>query len=141
MTRSFTPPDMLSTQEIRTIADVRRDTWTKSFYGMGYGAATGVAGHSILSFLVSREFLPLKMKLNRYTATFTVLLCSSLGSVVAHNLHPVFEVGTIKRLPTSEEDSQLSEYQKNLEQAREEDEKRMKNRILRRKTLKASLEN
>lgn len=128
MSRSFTPPDTLSKQEIRSIADFRRDNWTNSFYGMGYGAATGVAGHSILSFLVSREYLPLKTKLNRNTALFTVLLCSSLGSVVAHNLHPAFEVGTIKRLPTSK-------------QAKEEDEKRMKNRILRRKTLKAALEN
>mmetsp|Transcript_25874 Transcript_25874/g.38218 ORF Transcript_25874/g.38218 Transcript_25874/m.38218 type:complete len:151 (-) Transcript_25874:205-657(-) len=150
MSRSFTPPDTLSKQEIRTIADVRRDIWTNSFHGMGYGAATGVAGHSILSFLVSREFVPLKMKLNRNTATFTVLLCSSLGSFLAatttgknqvHNLHPIFEVGAIKRPPLSGEDGQLSEYQKNLEQAKEEDEKRLRNRILRRKTLKASLGN
>eukprot|EP00546_Thalassionema_frauenfeldii_P007495 CAMPEP_0178914984 /NCGR_PEP_ID=MMETSP0786-20121207/11753_1 /TAXON_ID=186022 /ORGANISM="Thalassionema frauenfeldii, Strain CCMP 1798" /LENGTH=128 /DNA_ID=CAMNT_0020588001 /DNA_START=149 /DNA_END=535 /DNA_ORIENTATION=+ len=126
MSRSFTPPDTLSQDEIRTIADVRRDIWTNSFRGMGYGAATGVAGHSILSFLVSRDIVP-KMKLNRNTATFTVLLCASLGSFLAatvtgknavHNLHPIFEVGAVKRLPKPGDDSELSEYQKNLEQAK-----------------------
>mmetsp|Transcript_37648 Transcript_37648/g.43008 ORF Transcript_37648/g.43008 Transcript_37648/m.43008 type:complete len:188 (-) Transcript_37648:41-604(-) len=153
MSRSFTPPDTLSKSEIRTIADVRRDIWTNSFYGMGYGAATGVAVHSILSYIVSRELIPGKMKLNRNTATFSVLLCASLGSFLAasvtgknqvHHLHPIFEVGAVKK-QRSEDGTELTEYQRKLIEAQKEEfkefkMKRLKNRLLRRKTLKASIE-
>ena len=124
MSRSFHPPDTLSKEEIRTIADVRRDIWTQSFYGLGYGSIAGFTGHTFISALANRGYL--SAKLNRNTALFSVLAGGALGSFLAatvtgknqvHNLHPIFQVGA-KPPP---KDGEMSDYQKSLQRAQEMD--------------------
>jgi hypothetical protein len=147
MSRSFTPPGSLSKEEIRTIADVRRDIWTNSFYGIGYGSLTGITGHTILSFMQGRGwFGKSSLKLNRNTALLCFLGGGALGSFLAasttgknqvHNLHPIFQVGA--QTPPG------TPYQKSIATASSEGEStsedRLRNRNLRRKTLKKTLEN
>ena len=44
MSSAFTPPDSLSKDDRRTIADVRRALWINGFLGLGAGTVTGMAG-------------------------------------------------------------------------------------------------
>jgi hypothetical protein len=48
MSSAFTPPDSLSKDDRRTIADVRRAIWINGFLGLGAGTVTGMAGHFTL---------------------------------------------------------------------------------------------
>lgn len=48
MSRAFAPPDTLTENDTRTIADVRRAVWTNGLFGMGAGAALGTASHLVL---------------------------------------------------------------------------------------------
>lgn len=164
MSRSFTPPDTLSQQDIRTIADVRRDIWTNSFQGMGYGTATGIVVHTIAS-LVTRS-----KQLNRNTALFSALAGGALGSFLAatvtgknqvHQLHPIFQIGangSSAAKPDSGDDSVMSSSSSPLVRAKEREEQLrttlerrhsniepssqedlLRNRVLRRKTLQNAL--
>jgi hypothetical protein len=134
MTRAFTPPETLSKEEIRTIADVRRDIWTDAFYGMAVGSFSAIAMHTLAGF-ASRRGLVRNLSLNRNTALFSFLAGGAFGSFImatttgkneVHKLHAIFEVGSkrdkesILRDPGSEE--------------------RKRNRLLRRKTLEETLE-
>lgn len=49
--RAFTPPDTLTPDDIRTVADVRRSVWINGFFGLGAGTVTGMAGHLVLQTL------------------------------------------------------------------------------------------
>ena len=51
MSRAFTPPDTLSNDDIRTVADVRRAVWINGIFGLGAGTVTGMVGHIVLQTL------------------------------------------------------------------------------------------
>mmetsp|Transcript_22422 Transcript_22422/g.31256 ORF Transcript_22422/g.31256 Transcript_22422/m.31256 type:complete len:212 (+) Transcript_22422:205-840(+) len=159
MTRAFTPPETLSKEDIRAIADVRRDIWKNAFLGMFTGALSGMVLHSAAVWgqkrlpapppttttttttatkeTVSTTFKSLlrTTPLNRNTAVLAVLGGSALGSYVmavttgkneVHNLHPVFEVGS----------KQWEEAQKQ----QLDEEQRHRNRLIRRESLKRTIE-
>ncbi|KAL7463868.1 hypothetical protein ACHAXS_004219 [Conticribra weissflogii] len=48
MSRAFNPPDTLSQDNIRTVADVRRTVWINGIFGLGAGSVTGMMSHIIL---------------------------------------------------------------------------------------------
>lgn len=134
MTRAFTPPETLSKEEIRTIADVRRDIWTDAFYGMGVGCISGICLHTVANF-ASRRGLVKGLNLNRNTAFFSFLAGGAFGSFLmatttgknaVHKLHPIFEVGSKTKKESLVRDRDFEE--------------RKKNRVLRRKTLQETLE-
>lgn len=108
MSRAFTPPDTLSKDEIRTIADVRRDIWTEGFRGLALGSVGGWASHYVARFVHHNKKLqhPLLTtmrswgELNRNTAFFSFmaggamgsfLLATTAGKNTIHQLHPIFE--------------------------------------------------
>lgn len=168
MSRAFHPPDTLSKEEIRTIADVRRDIWTNGFAGLGVGTVSGFALYSVAKLGQRRGLWKLPF-LNRNTAFLSVLLGGAVGSFVmattagkneVHQLHPIFRAGA--RTHHQNEDSLLSAYELSLLQAKERDEdlkslesrrhmtgaehdvvervRREKNRLYRRATLTQSME-
>lgn len=51
MSRAFAPPDALSKEDIRTVADVRRAVWINGLFGLGAGTVTGMTGHLLLQTL------------------------------------------------------------------------------------------
>ena len=57
MSRAFSPPDTLSDDDIRTVADVRRAVWINGLFGLGAGAVTGMVGHLILQTL-QKKYIP-----------------------------------------------------------------------------------
>ena len=79
MSRSF--GDNLTKEDVKTIADVRRDVWTSGFKGIGYGLATGYILHTTTRFIhnnilndATRKKLKAKnIVFNRNTAFFSVL--------------------------------------------------------------------
>ena len=54
MSRAFTPPDTLSQENVRTVADVRRTVWITGLFGLGFGSVTGMMGHIVLQTLQRR---------------------------------------------------------------------------------------
>eukprot|EP00541_Cyclophora_tenuis_P012824 CAMPEP_0116565100 /NCGR_PEP_ID=MMETSP0397-20121206/13714_1 /TAXON_ID=216820 /ORGANISM="Cyclophora tenuis, Strain ECT3854" /LENGTH=199 /DNA_ID=CAMNT_0004091843 /DNA_START=27 /DNA_END=626 /DNA_ORIENTATION=- len=121
MTRAFTPPDTLSKDDIRTIADVRRDIWTNAFWGLGVGSLSGAAAHGLGQLAQTRGIV---RGLNRNTAFLSVLGGGALGSFLmataagknqVHNLHPIFEVGK-KEIPPPRDGTP---YQQALQAAQE----------------------
>jgi hypothetical protein len=117
MSRSFTPPSTLSKEEIKTIADVRRDIWTNSFYGLGVGSCAGLVLHGAAQLGNNRKLW--KLPLNRNTIMMSIFAGGALGSFImatttgkneVDRLHPIFEVGAKPPKPS---------YQENLERARE----------------------
>ncbi|EED86563.1 predicted protein [Thalassiosira pseudonana CCMP1335] len=48
MSRAFSPPDTLSQDNVKSIADVRRTVWINGFLGLGVGSVTGMLGHIVL---------------------------------------------------------------------------------------------
>jgi len=126
MTRAFTPPDTLSNDDIRTIADVRREIWTQAFRGLLVGTFSGFGLHMAAKFGNNRGFW--KLKLNRNTALLSVLLGGAVGSFVnatttgkneVHNLHPIFQVGS--KPPPIDYSQNNSPYQQQLEEMRQRD--------------------
>jgi hypothetical protein len=167
MSRAFHPPDTLSKDEIRTIADVRRDIWTNGFAGLGVGTVSGYALYSVAKLGQRRGFWKAPF-LNRNVAFLSALLGGAVGSFVmatttgkneVHQLHPIFQAGA--RTPKND-DSSLSAYEMSLLQAKERDEdlrslesqrhmtgveqdvvervRRERNRLYRRATLTKSME-
>lgn len=55
MSRAFTPPDTLSQDDIRTVADVRRAVWVNGLFGLGFGSVAGMLGHLALQTLQRRH--------------------------------------------------------------------------------------
>lgn len=154
MSRAFTPPDTLSKDDIKAIADVRREIWSNGFKGMAGGAVVGYALHGTVKSIQARimkntgtttntKIAPLfeHLKLNGNTAFLSVMLGASLGAFIlsstagknsVHKMHHVFEVG---KVDTS------TPYQKSINDAKlEEEHRERKERVLnRRKTLHDNL--
>lgn len=108
MSRSF--GDNLTKEDVKTIADVRRDVWTSGFKGIGYGSATGYILHTTTRFIhnnilndATRKKLKAKnIVFNRNTAFFSVMAGGALGSFLlatstgkneVHQMHDIFEIG------------------------------------------------
>ena len=115
MSRAFHPPDTLSKDDIRTIADVRREIWINSMKGLLYGTLTGFTLYSMAS--IGQHKLKLwnlsPKTLNRNTAFLSVLLGGAIGSFImsvttgkneVHNLHHIFTIGAFNRKKLEEED-------------------------------------
>jgi len=153
MSRAFTPPDTLSQENIRTIADVRRDIWTSGFQGLAIGSAGGYFLHSTARFVHNRLSDASKLKVSapgnasmhfsRNTAWLSFMAGGAIGSFAmataagknrVHSLHDIYEIG--KKQPGTE-------YQRNLALATSRDEEvqeRVRRRISRRATVKKRLE-
>lgn len=120
MSRAFYPPDTLSKDDIRTIADVRREIWTNSMRGLGVGSLTGYTLYSIASIGHYRWKL-WKLSpnmLSKNMAFLSVLLGGAIGSFVmsvttgqneVHNLHPIFTIGAFNRKKLQEEEEEDDE--------------------------------
>lgn len=54
MSRAFTPPDTLSNEDIKKIADVRREIWTNGFKGLAVGSSLGFSIHQALKIAQSK---------------------------------------------------------------------------------------
>lgn len=142
MSRSFTPPSSLSKDEVRTIANVRRDIWTSSFQGMAYGSLTGLTGHLLVKAQSNRTGY-LAGKLNRNTLMLAVLGGASLGSFLAatvtgknevHQLHPIYKVGAVDMTTTRKK---VDLAKATPEEIRED---RQRNRYIRRMSLRDQIE-
>ena len=103
MTRAFTPPETMSKEDIRTVADVRRDIWTSAFWGMGVGSLSCLALHNVAQIASRRGVILKGATLNRNTALLSFLAGGAFGSFLmatttgkneVHRLHPIFEVGS-----------------------------------------------
>ena len=145
MSRAFTPPDTLSTEDRRVLADVRRAIYTNSLLGFAYGSFTCLTGHTIASFVTRSK------KLNRNTALLSLLLGGALGSFLAaattgknqvHTLHPIFQAGstTTTTTTTISNDDNSKQQQQQGEDAKLSTDELKQNRVLRRKTLQNALE-
>ena len=152
MSREF--GDNLTKDDVKTIADVRRDVWTSGFKGMGYGSAGGYILHTITRVIhrnlseAARGKLILPgsdkpIRFNRNTAFFSVMAGSALGSFLmatttgkneVHQLHSIFEIG---------KNEYKTPYQKFYEEGKakveESEEAREKRRLSRRKTVSKRL--
>lgn len=111
MSREF--GDTLSKDDVKTIADVRRDIWTSGFKGLAYGSVGGYTLHTLMKYCVnslteaSRGKLSLPgsdkpVHFNRNTAFFSVMAGGALGSFLlatttgknkVHHMHDIFEIG------------------------------------------------
>lgn len=104
MSRAFNPPDTLSKDEIRTIADVRREIWTNGFRGLAIGSIVGWSSHFLVR-AASKRYASVRnlmggASLGRNTAFLSFMgggaLCSFAFATAAgrnnvHHLHPVIE--------------------------------------------------
>ena len=119
MTRAFTPPETLSKEEIRTIADVRRDIWTDALYGMIVGSLSGIAIHTAVSSFASyynsrrgsSHPAVKNVSFNRNTALFSILAGGAFGSFLmatttgknqVYKLHDIFQVGATRKTTDKE---------------------------------------
>jgi hypothetical protein len=94
------PPKSMSVDDIRTVADVRRELWTQGFVGLAAGTVTGFVVHTACSIGNRRQWW--KLKLNSNTGMLAVLLGGAMGSFISastagknevHKMHPVFRKG------------------------------------------------
>ena len=152
MSRAFSPPDTLSKDDIRTIADVRRDVWTAGFKGLFYGSTGGWSMHTLVKFVHSRLPESTKLKLpspgdapfrfSRNTAFLSFMLGGAIGSFVmattagknrVHKLHSIYEVGK------AEKSDGMTDYQRDKVRALEEQEEEIRDRYLRRLSRRATI--
>mmetsp|Transcript_22183 Transcript_22183/g.25671 ORF Transcript_22183/g.25671 Transcript_22183/m.25671 type:complete len:218 (-) Transcript_22183:270-923(-) len=133
MSRAFHPPDTLSKDDVRKIADVRRDVWTSGFKGLFYGSAAGYTLHTASKFFYNRvlseknkskiraafDINKSKPIFTRNTAFLSFMLGGSLGSFLlatttgkneVHELHDIFHIG--------EKEKPLTPYQRSIENAK-----------------------
>ncbi len=152
MSRSF--GDNLSKENVKTIADVRRDIWTSGFKGLGYGSAGGYILHTTARLVHNSLSDAAKGKLkfpgsdkpirfNRNTAFFSFMAGGALGSFLlattkgkneVHQMHDIFEIG---------KNEYKTPYQMAYENAKmkseETDEERRRRHLSRRKTISKRL--
>lgn len=97
------PPSSLSKEDVKTLADVRRDIWTQAWYGMAIGSACGGVIHAAASY-GSRKKLWGPVGATRNTLMASIILGGTLGSFLmatttgkneVHNLHPIYQRGAI----------------------------------------------
>lgn len=140
MSRAFHPPDTLTKEDIRTIADVRRDIWTQGFYGMATGSLSALVLHSLMSWGQQRTQLFKGIALNKNTRMASFFLGGSLGAFIlattagknsVHELHPIFQVGSRKKPENAELPSD--------EEILNDTEARQRNRVIRRDTITVSI--
>lgn len=161
MSRAFHPPESLSKEHIKTIADVRRKIWTNGFYGLCYGTIAGYSLHKIAEVGNNRGFWKTG-KLNKNTALFSVLAAGALGSFVmalttgkneVHNLHPIFALGvrpsaveeSVRQARARDDGLRYLEKRAQVHLSADEQDmlermKRENNRLYRRASLTQSLE-
>lgn len=120
MSRAFHPPDTLSKDDVRKIADVRRDVWTSGFKGLFYGSAAGYGMHTA-GRIVHDRILPDDTKarirtifnmskkqplFSRNTAFLSFLAGGAFGSFImatttgkneVHELHDIFHINEKKK--------------------------------------------
>jgi len=150
--------DTLSKEDVRIIADVRRDVWTSGFKGMGYGSIGGYTLHTVTRLLHNSLSEATKGKLvlpgsdkpirfNRNTAFFSFMAGGALASFVlatttgknkVHTMHPVFEIGKheYKTPYQAAYDNARKPAKEDIEDTVESHEKR---RISRRKSVSKQL--
>jgi hypothetical protein len=112
------PPETLSPENLRTIAEVRRDVWTNGIRGLAYGSVCGYGLHTIARIGDERQWwtkiltpkgittsttaATKKLALTPNTAFLSLLLGGAVGSYLmavtagknaVHRLHDIFEVG------------------------------------------------
>mmetsp|Transcript_6397 Transcript_6397/g.9290 ORF Transcript_6397/g.9290 Transcript_6397/m.9290 type:complete len:206 (+) Transcript_6397:73-690(+) len=150
MSRAFHPPETLSKDDIRTIAQVRRDVWNGGVSGLIMGSCSGYVLHNTAKLIYNRMDEGSKRKLlrlptisdaellirfNKNTLFMSVMAGGALGSFLfatvagknnVHNLHDIYQIG--KKETTSKSNTN-NEYT--------EDQRR---RILRRETMKNRLD-
>lgn len=127
MSRAFHPPDTLSKEDVRKIADVRRDVWTSGFKGLFYGSAIGYTMHTTSKIIYtkilkddnSKNKNNIKTKINKLfkvtkkqplftknTAFLSFLAGGALGSFLMatttgkneiHELHDIFHINEKKK--------------------------------------------
>jgi hypothetical protein len=94
------PPPSLSKEDIRAMADVRREIWTNGAYGLGIGSASGGTLHALASWGNRRGWW--KVATGRNTLMASVILGGTVGSFLlatatgknsVHNLHPIYGRG------------------------------------------------
>jgi hypothetical protein len=127
MSRAFTPPDTLSKDDLRTLAEVRRDIWTNAMKGLCIGTVSGYSLYSVIKFGHQRKWWKVSF-INRNTAFLSVLLGGAIGSFImsvttgkneVHKLHPIFALGSNRRQSTREDSDHLSPYEISILQAKE----------------------
>lgn len=158
MSRAFHPPDTLSKEDVRKIADVRRDVWTSGFKGLFYGSISGYAVHTacrvthdkVLPDTVKSKIRQILNKSSRHpiftrnTAFLSFMAGGALGSFVlatttgkneVHELHDIFHINEKKK-------ETQTPYQKLMEDGKENNlDTRKKRRLSRRKTVANRLAN
>jgi len=117
MSRAFQPPDTLSDENIKTMAQVRRDIWTSGLTGLVVGSTAGYTSFVSARLIYNRLSESTKIKLegylpyrdaakifNRNTAFLSVMAGGALGSFLlsvtigknkVHQLHDIFDLGKI----------------------------------------------
>lgn len=160
MTRAFTPPETMSKEDIRKVADVRRDIWTSAFWGMGVGSLSCFALHGVAQVASRRTSMLKGVTLNRNTALLSFLAGGAFGSFLmatttgkneVHKIHDVFSVGSkqeyeesLLRAQQREADLRQMEHGRLVRRAsfdaEEERKLRQKNRMMRRKTLQDNIQ-
>jgi hypothetical protein len=134
----------MSVDDIRTVADVRRELWTQGFVGLAAGTVAGFVVHTACSIGNRRQWW--KVKTNSNTAMLAVLLGGAMGSFISastagknevHKMHPVFRKGAkvqsvgdssgggvddYRSAPTADNNSSSSSgssYQQSLQRAKD----------------------
>jgi len=159
MSRAFTPPDTLTKEDVKTIADVRRAIWTNGFKGLAVGSLAGYTAHttarSLQSWSMSRavraagegaratelQYLLKGITFSKNTALLSFMACGAIGGFVfataagksnVHNLHPIFEIGKQDR---------STRYQELIKRAQqiEGEKEREKRRLQRHQSLHENL--
>lgn len=160
----------MSQDDIRTVADVRREIWTQGFVGMGTGSVGAYVLHSIGRLGNNRNWWKLALTKNTAFASFMLggalgsfLCASTAGKNEVHKMHPVFQVGAQVPGTTIEEASvkTTTSYQESLQRAKDREvelerrrsshsssspeveesrTQRARNRLFRRETLTKALE-
>jgi len=136
MSRAFTPPDTMSKDDIRTVADVRRSIWTNGLTGLGLGSSGALVVHTVASLGMRRGLW--KLPLNRNTAMLSTMLGGASGSFImattagkneVHNLHPIFRLGAKETKKPTDDGFDVIRKEQEME----------KNRLIRRATMENSL--
>jgi len=126
MPQSSSEPPTLTKDEYLTMANVRKDIWKNSAYGLVFGSLCGGLGHKLVNVANQRQMLGAGLKLSRNTAMMSIFMGGALGSFImsvttgkneVHNLHSIFEHAASHggHGPASS----LSTYQENLQRAQE----------------------
>jgi hypothetical protein len=124
------PPPSLSKEDIRAMADVRREIWTNGAYGLGIGSLSGGTLHALASWGNRKRLW--RVATGRNTLVASVILGGTVGSFLlatttgknsVHNLHPIYGRGgspsaaAVQR-SSSGRSSDTESYQETLQRAK-----------------------